>query len=212
METRGYFKEFIVILVASIIISLSFVFPQENLNLLLYAFISIFIIIVINTVAKKLFAYQLETDVTLGFWSMYYYWFAAHDHFKKALTMAWLPLIGSLITLGNLVWMPIIEFDVAPRPERISRRHGLYRYTEVTEWHISLIAAAGIFATIIFGVIAYFANFELFAKLSIFYAAWSIVPLGRLDGAKIFFGNRNLWFLLLIILAIVLIWGLSLVY
>ncbi len=211
MEIKVYFKEFAIILLAAAIIALAYIFPERNSSLLLYIFLSLFIIILINTFAKKIFAYHLETDVTLSFWSTYHYWFTKRSHFKKPLTMAWLPLIASLITMGKLIWMPIIEFDVAPRPERISRRHGLYRYTEVTEWHVALIAAAGIFATIIFGVIGYFAGLETFAKLSIFYAAWSIVPLGRLDGSKVFFGSRNLWLTLLIALAVSLIWGLSVI-
>lgn len=206
-----YFKEFTILLLAAAVIALSYIFPQRDPNLLLYIFLSLFIIILINTLAKKLFAYYIETDVKIAFWSTYYYWFTKRGHFKNPLTMLWLPLMASLITLGNLIWMPIIEFDVAPRPERVSRRHGLYRYTEVTEWHIALIAAAGIFATIVAGIIGYFAGFETFARLSIFYAAWSIVPLGRLDGAKIFFGSRQLWFTLLIALAVALIWGLSVV-
>ena len=186
MEIERYLKEFVIIIIASIVIALAFVFPQKDTTLLLYVFISLFVIIIINTLAKIFFAYYLETNISLSFWSIYYWWFPAKDYFKKPLTMAWLPLLLSLITLGNIIWMPIIEFDVEPRPERISRRHGLYRFTEVTDWHIALIAAAGIFTTIFFGVIAYFANLELFARLSIFYAAWSIVPLGRLDGAKYF--------------------------
>lgn len=211
MEIRDYFKEFAIILLAAAIISLAYIFPQRDPNLLFYIFLSLFIIILINTLAKKFFAYHLETDVKLSFWSMYYYWFTQRGHFKNPLTLIWLPLIASLISLGNLIWMPIIEFDVAPRPERISRRHGLYRYTEVTEWHVALIAAAGIFATILFGVIGYFAGFETFARLSIFYAAWSIVPLGKLDGSKIFFGSRILWFTLLIALVVALIWGISII-
>jgi len=211
MESKGIFKDLAIIFVASVIISLSLAFPQRNFELLFSLFVSILIIIIINTFAKKFFAYKLETDVALGFWSTYYYGFAKKDHFNRPLTMVWLPLLGSLITLGNIVWMPIIEFDVEARPERISRRHGLYRFTEVTEWHIALIAAAGIFSTIFFGIIGYFMGFETFARLSIFYAAWSIVPLGRLDGTKIFFGSRNLWFTLLIVLVVALLWGLTII-
>jgi hypothetical protein len=211
METKSTLKDLTIIFVASIIISLALVFPQRDFNILLSMFISILVIISVNTLSKKFFAYQLETDVSLGFWSIYYYGFAKKNHFKRPLPMAWLPLVGSLITLGSFIWMPIIEFDVKPRPERISRRHGLYRFTEVTEWHIALIAAAGIFTTILFGIIGYFVGFETFAKLSIFYAAWSIIPFGKLDGTKIFFGSRNLWVVLLIVLVTALLWGLTIV-
>lgn len=211
MESRGLLNDTIVIFVASLIIALSFTYPARDAEQFVILFASFIAIFLINVGAKKFFAYNLETDINLKFWSIYHYGFKKRSHFKNPLTMIWMPILTSLLTIGRFIWMPIVEFDVSPRPERIAKRHGLYRYAEITEWHMALIATAGIFANIFFGVIAYFAGLEMFAQLSTIFVFWSIIPFGRLDGSKIFFGNKNLWFTLLIIISAILIWGLSIV-
>lgn len=117
------------------------------------------------------------------------------------------PLL-SLITKGFVQWLAILESDVTPKTERVAKRHGLYRFTQITEWHIAWIATWGIIVNFILAIIGYIAGFELFAKLSIYFIAWSIIPLSGLDGAKIFFSSRGLWITLFTIIIIVLGWGL----
>lgn len=209
MTTSNTSKEISIIILASIIIGLSISFSQKTTYASLYAVLTILLVILINIFSKKIFAYNLEVGTSTKFWAMKHFGLEKSQKFKSPLYMLWLPIVTSLITLGNLVWIAILEFDVFPLPERISKRHGLYRYTEVTEWHISLIAIAGILANIFFGIIGYLIGFEYFAKWSIIYAFWSMIPISRLDGTKIFFGSRNLWFGLFIILLALLLWGLS---
>jgi hypothetical protein len=209
METQKFLKEASIIFIATLVIALSFTYPTRNFSTLLIFFTSFLIIITANFAAKKFFAYNLETNVDLNLWSINHFGLAKSAHFNKPLPMLWLPILTSLISLGKFIWIPIIEFDVSPRPERISRRHGLYRYTEVTEWHLALIAAAGIFINIVLAIIAYFAGFEQFTKLSVMFAFWNLLPVSRLDGSKIFFGSKNLWFALVLIVGAFLIWGLS---
>ena len=69
----------------------------------------------------------------------------------------------------------------------------------MTDWHIALIAVAGIIINLIAAIIGYVAGFETFAKLNIWFAAWALIPLSSLDGSKIFFGSRPLWFTMLVI-------------
>lgn len=211
MTSKELFSEGAVIFVSAFVIGLGLTFPNKNFPIFLTTFAMILGIILINVFSKKIFAHNLETNVTQKFWTIYHFGPKKKDHFEKPLPMVWLPLLTSLLTLSTFVWFPILEFDVSPKPERISKRHGLYRYTEVTEWHMSLIAVVGILANVFFGILAYFFGFELFAKWSIIYAFWSIIPIGRLDGSKIFFGSKNLWFGLSIILFTILLWGLSIV-
>jgi len=56
---------------------------------------------------------------------------------------------------------------------------------------------------------AYFLGFEFFAKLSIYYAAWSLVPFSNLDGAKVFFGSKGLWIVMAIITLVFVWWGIA---
>ena len=117
-------------------------------------------------------------------------------------------------------WLAILEFDVKPRIERVSRRHGLYRFSEMTDWHIAVIAAAGVFANILLAIISYSisgyfpgleTSFEYFAKLNVYYALWSLVPLSSLDGSKILFGSKLLWLTLAIITGIFFFYGISVI-
>ena len=193
-------------LLAAIVLALAVSF--KNTAILYPAFLSFLIIITVNILAKKIVSYNFETDIKTKFWTVYQYGLGKSNHFNKPIPMIWLPLLLTLFSRGFFFWLGILEFDVKAKAERATRRHGLYRFTEVTEWHIALIATWGIIANLILAIIAYIANFELFAKLSIYFIAWSIIPLGRLDGSKIFYASRRLWITIFTITAIVLGWGL----
>jgi hypothetical protein len=155
--------------------------------------------------------YIFEIKIDIKPWTWYQFGFAHKMHFKKPVPMLWLPLMISWISKGTMWWLAVLEFDVSPKTERIARRHGLYRYTQVTEWHIAMIAMWSIIATITIGIVGYIIGFELFAKLSIFYAMWSIIPLSSTDGSKIFFSSRLLWTLIFTILSILFFWGLVII-
>jgi len=211
MDFKKPFNEFLLILLVTIVLGVSFTYPSKGLSGFLSFFVIFFSIIVINTLAKQFFAYNLETNVNLKLWTIYRFGLLKRMHFKNPLPMIWLPIITSLFSRGVFVWLPLLEFDVSPRPERITKRHGLYRYTEVTEWHMALIAVFGLIVNIILGILGYFAGFESFARYSVMYALWSLLPISSLDGSKIFFGSRNLWFTMLVIVLAVFLWSLSII-
>ncbi len=199
-------KEPIVIFFAAIVLALAASF--KNTTILYTAFLSFLIIIVLNFIAKKIVAYHFEIDILTKFWTWQQYGLRKDMHFIKPIPMIWLPLIAALFSKGFLFWLGVLEFDVKAKPERSSRRHGVYRFTEVTEWHVAWIATWGIIINFIAAIIAYIAGFELFAKLSIYFIAWSIIPIGKLDGTKIFFASRTLWITIFTITVVVLGWGL----
>ena len=83
----------------------------------------------------------------------------------------------------------------------------------MTDWDIAVITAAGVFVNLILSVLGYIGAswvppLALFGKLNLYYAFWSLVPLSGLDGTKIFFGSRKLWFMLFVTTAAVLIYSL----
>ncbi len=199
-------KEFVIILVAAIVLALTVSF--KNTGILRYAFISFLIIISANVLTKKIVGYILETNVKTKFWSLYQFGLQTRSHFKKAVPMVWLPLIITLFTKGIFWWLAILEFDVQAKTERVSKRHGLYRFTQVTEWHIAWIAIWGIITNLAIAVIGYIAGYEMFAKFSIYFAMWQIIPFSSLDGSKIFFSTRGLWITIFTILLIFFGWGL----
>jgi len=209
MDIKKSSTEIFIIILASLVLGVSVGF--NNISLAYAAGISFLIIIGANVLIKKIIGYSLEINVRTKFWSWYQYGFRRDSHFKKPVPMIWVPLLASLLTKGLFWWLAILEFDVTPKTERVAKRHGLYRFTQVTEWHIAWIAAWGIILNLVLGIIGYIAGFELFARLSIYFAAWSIVPLSGLDGSKIFFSSRGIWITLATITLIILGWGLTVI-
>ena len=194
---KNSWKEILVIIIASIILGASF--SYLNYSEILITITSFFILISINIIAKKIMAYYYEANIQTRFWKWYQHGFSKKAHFKKPIPMLWLPILVSLISRAAFQWMGILEFDITPKTERVSKRHGLYRFTEMVEFHIAIIAATGIIINILLAIIAYIAGLTTFAQLNIYYAFWSIIPISSLDGSKILFGSKVLWTILFII-------------
>lgn len=161
---------------------------------LLLGILTFFIILSINIIAKKLTARYLDSSIEIKPWSFKQFWFRSRAHFRRAFPSGIVfPIFTTFFTMGYFTWLGILTFEPTPLTSRVTKRHGLYRYSELTEYHIALIAAAGVILNLLFAMIFYFTNLTFLAKFSIYFAAWSLVPLGSLDGSKIFFGSRILW-------------------
>lgn len=202
-------NELLIILLASLILGFTIAFPTTSA--VISSVIYFLIIIIINILAKKIISYHFESNVKIKFWSWYQFWFSQKAHFKKPVPMLWLPLLLTIFTKGYFYWLGILGFDIEPKTERVSKRHGLYRFTQMTEWHIGIIAATGVIANLILALVAYLTGYEQLAKLSIYFATWSIIPFSDLDGTKILFGSRILWFIITTITAIFLLFALSII-
>ena len=197
-EFPSLVKEILILIISALVLTLAINYGRPESSF--YTGITTFLIIFfINYGIKKLVANYFEISISIKPWEIKYFGFKEKNQFKKPISMIWWPLFISLITLGKFWWFPILEFDVKGKQERAARRHGLYRFTEVTENHIAYIVFWSIIATLISGLIGYFIGFESFFKISVFYALWSLVPLSRLDGSKLFFGEKWLWFFTTII-------------
>jgi len=208
MEGREVLGAITIIVLAVLVLAFSVTF--NSTHLVYVAALSFLVIIVANILTKKAVGYYFETTVKTRFWSLYYFWFRKDSHFKKPVPMIWLPLVISLVSKGWAWWLGVLEFDIEAKTSRVSRKHGLYRFTEVTEWHMAWIATWGIIANLALAIIGYFLGFEFFTKLSIYYATWSMVPISGLDGSKIFFGSKGMWVIMAIITLLFLWWGIAL--
>jgi len=207
LEKNG--KEILIILLSAIVLALTVAF--KNTSIFYATLIGFIIILGTNILVKKMIGYNFEIAVKTKFWTWYQYGLQKNMHFKKPIPMLWLPLILTLFTKGFFLWLGILEFDVAAKTERVSRRHGLYRFTEVTEWHIALIAIWALVANLIFAIAGYIMGFELFAKLSIYFIAWSTIPIAGLDGSKIFYASRALWTVIFTVAMLLLILALTVI-
>lgn len=179
--------------VITIVLAASFSF-LTSFDVFLNALLAVFLVLFLNTFAKKVAAYYLESEIYVRPWSIDRYGFARDKYFEKPFPIGiFLPIIFAIITKGNFLWMASLVFDVKPKITRASKRHGLYSFSEMTEHHLGLIAATGVIINVLAGIVGYFLGFPLFAKLNIFLAFYNILPFSDLDGNKIFFGNMVFW-------------------
>jgi len=207
MDIKDYGKEIAVVILATLILAITVSFKDSTI--FYAAALSFLVIFVVNITIKKVVGYMVETEVRTKFWTWYQYGFRTDWHFKKPLPMLWLPLILVLFTKGFFWWLPILEYDVVAKTERVTRRHGLYRFTQVTEHHVAWMAIWALIANFVFAIGGYILGFELFTKLSIYFIAWSVIPLGNLDGSKILFSGQAKWGIIFTAAMVVLIWALA---
>ena len=210
-------QEILQITIALIILTFSVnyyqVFSQKIDYFLLGAtFVFLAIIIGTNIFAKKITAYYYETTMKIKIWEFQRYGYGPKMKFNKPLPFGILmPFFLALASAGNFLWMACLEFDVYSTPARASRRHGIFRFTEVTEFHMGLIALAGVVANLGLSIIAYVVGLTELSKLSIYYAFYSIIPFSSLDGSKILFGKKEIWVAISIICLIFLFASLTLI-
>lgn len=185
----------LIIIIISISASLSLNILSE-LNTVLYTLFAVSIIVLANVFTKKIIAYRLDSQIEMGVWEIGKYGFTKDKNSKKPFPLgAFLPIISKIVLFPfkSFVWMASLVFDVKPRIYKGAKRYGLYTFSEITESHLALIAASGIFINLMLSVIGYFLGFPLFARLNIYYAFFNMLPVSELDGNKIFFGNLILW-------------------
>jgi len=178
----------------------------------LYSLLTIFLVIAINLIAKKITSFYYESEIEIKLWSIKKYGYRAHEHFKHAFPSGILfPFIFSAISLGFIQWLACLVFDVKAKTSRAAKRHGLYSFSEMTEYHIALIAASGIFLNLVFAVLGYLFNYPLFSALNINYAFFNLLPFSDLDGNKIFSGSIVLWSFLAVLTLIAISYALFLI-
>ena len=189
-------KEIIAIAIVALILAVT-ISLLKSLEIFLYTLLTVLLVIIINISAKKIASFYLDSEIEIKLWEIKRYGFKAHRYFKKPFPAgAFFPIIFSAFSFGCLNWMACLVFDIKPKIYRAAKRHGLYTFSEMTEYHIGLIAAAGILANLIFALIGYLLGLPEpmnFVKLNILFAFFNMLPISDLDGNKVFFGSLVLW-------------------
>ena len=148
-------------------------------------------------------AFYFDTEIKIKFWEVSQYGFRPNQRFRNPFPAGvFLPIITTAFSFGYITWLASLTFQTRPKVYRAARRHGLYSFSEIPEYHIGLIAAAGIFANLLFAGIGYLINFPEFMRINLYYALFNMIPLSELDGNKILFGSKLLWSVLAIIILI----------
>ena len=182
-----------------------------NYEFILFSLIFLTLILLVNILAKKLTANFYESNLEVKIWEWQRYGFRRESKLNKPIPAGIIfPFIVSIISLGSFFLMTVLESNIEGTSARASKRHGIYRFTEMTDRHIGLIVSTGIIANLLLAIIAYLINLGELARLSIYYATFSLIPFGNLDGTKVFFGNKVWWFTLVVITLIFLSYALYL--
>jgi hypothetical protein len=198
-------KELGSILIITLILSIALsIF--KSINIFLITLLSVFLVLLINTTAKKISAFYLDSEAEIDIWRktrtgiIYFMNFlpfsSKHPNhkYKEPLPLGIIvPLITGIFSVGYFVWMACLTFEVKPKTYRSAGRYGLYKFSEMTEFQIALIASFGIIANLSMAIIGYLVGFEEFARINIYLSFFNILPLSNLDGNKIFFGSTILW-------------------
>jgi hypothetical protein len=200
MKSSEVLHIFLAIVTLSIIINFSSIFQLDFSKIGLGISFSL-IIILTNVFGKKFMASKLDSAVKHNIWYWSRHGFKPSAQLKRKIPAGIiLPLAIVTISQGVFKLMTILSYETYALKRRAARRFGPYSFTEMTEWHIALIGAAGIVTTLLVSLISYFIpGLEGLPKLAAFYALSNLIPFSKIDGCHIFFGSRVLWTTLLII-------------
>ena len=209
-------KEIIWTLIFTVIGSfISFVpiIPNDDPMKVLYTMLVFFIIITSTITIKKLIANQFAIKIEHVDWKLIHWWWFKRAYFKKPLPLGLIaPFFLAIFTIGYLKPFAFFQFDYeSDDTKRSLRRYGSRQKTRkelINEEELGYIAGSGMFMLLILAIIGtllkpYFPAFGAdLAKFSIYYGIWNLLPIGQLDGTKLFFGTTVLWSFLVILYSI----------
>lgn len=172
-------------------------FPTFTLSSSLIAIIFAAVILIPHVVAHKIVASHYVAEAKFKFLEWKRYGLFEDSVFKHPFPI-WLvlPIVMIFVTLGKLKLFAIETFDISWKPyKRIGRW-----FTELEEQEIAIIAMAGpmvnLFFAFVAGVVFSFTSLDIakeFAILNAWFAFFSLLPFGNLDGTKVLFGGMIKW-------------------
>jgi len=202
-------KEMLIILIAAVILGFSASWESlqiPNSNDFLMASLIFLVIILVNVVAKKLTANYFDSEIRVDVWKLKRYGFRKSSELKEPVPVGFIiPFIFSIFSLGRIPWYAVLSTEYKERKSRAAKRHGKTSYSKLCEEHTANISASGIFALLILTLISNIFGLKPLAELSIIYTLFNLIPFSGIDGCEIFFGRRNLWYLVVILTVLVLI-------
>jgi hypothetical protein len=202
-------KEITAIILAIILMTLllSFNNGQLIISTLLNSLIISAVVILISVFCKKIIAKKIDTKINFKLWGFSRFWITKRAKFKKPITIGLiLPLLLAFLSRGFIKFLTILEFETQALPSKAAKKYGKYRFSKVNDWDDALIIFYSIIGLLLVSIITNFFNYELLqgiSKWTLFYAAYSLVPLSSLDGTKLLFASRPLYIFSIVLIAII---------
>jgi hypothetical protein len=172
---------------------------SNNLDSFIKIFLVALIIIFINVFVKKIAAKHYDIIIEHKIFEFQRYGFFKSSELKKPFPIGLiLPIMVSVLTLGALKPFTFLQMNEENSQTRVLKKRGRYKYSEINDEDIAFTCAYGFWALILLAILGYLFRIPELTKYSIYYGLWNLIPIGRLDGTKLFFGSFFNWILLVI--------------
>lgn len=211
-------KEILVLAVSIILMTLLLMFNDSKLLLSWKIFLSsiaiALVIIFTSALGKKITGNIIDVNPELQTWEFKRYWFAKKSELKNPLPIGiLLALLLGFLSGGFVKFLALIQFKSEALPAKLAKKYGSKRFSSLMDWDEALIAFYSTSAIFILALIAKILSANLIqlnltdfffslAKFSFYYACYNLIPFSILDGSKIFYGSRPLYFFTLVLLLI----------
>lgn len=189
------------IIIALFVMTFAIGFSEFTISSFISGMIMSIILLFIYILIQKIIAYQLGIKINFKLWTFRRYWLRWQDKLSWDFPI-WIVLPLSLIVLsdGLFIWTAVLVFTAATTSSKVKKR-----FEEIKEFDLALIASSSIFVVLVLALILKLLGFNQFASIACWFAVLNILPLGNLNGTKIFFGSKMLWIFLVVLAIIILI-------
>jgi hypothetical protein len=195
MERGEWFAVGFAIALGTVI--LAFSFGELRAYALLISLLVSAIVVLLSVLSKKFTAKQIDVKVNLKIWEFQRYGITTSNTLKKPFPIGLiLPLLLSLISRGFVTFLAFLQFDAKASSARVVKKYGLRRFSGIMEWDDALIVFYSALPLMILAIASSFFDgslVNLLSRGSIIYVISNLIPLGQLDGTKLFFGSKPLF-------------------
>lgn len=196
IEKREWFSILAAILLMAVIIS--FIENELKISVFLSSLLISLIVVSISVFAKKFIAYSIDVEVRQSIWQFHRYWISTRAHFEKPVPIGLiLGILLAFLSGGAIKFLAFLQFESKATSAKAVKKYGIPRYSEIMDWDDALIVFYSTLALLILSVAVSFSTLpflENLAKYSLIYAISNLIPIGKLDGSRLFFGSRPLFF------------------
>lgn len=192
------------ILLMTLVLTLSEILKLSiTSEILMVSLLFAVIIILASVLSKKFVASIFDMEIEHRIWQTARYGIEKSRTLKKPFPLGLaIPLLILLLFKGVVKFFAFLEFNSIALPTKVVKRWGKKRFSGVLEWEEGLIAFFSTLILLIFSLALSLITLPGCAEISrytLFYVFSNLIPLGHLDGTKIFMGSRPLFIFTLIV-------------
>jgi hypothetical protein len=153
------------------------------------------LIILMNVMAKEIASGFFSIKINHSVWEFYRWGIYKRSHLKKPMPIGLiLPFFLTFFSLGMIKPLFFLQFDAENDFEkRILKQRGRIRKMQMNDSDAAFTAAWGFLSLLALALIGVLLKFPELIKYPVYYGLWNLIPFGKLDGARMFFGSVLTW-------------------